>query len=165
MNSEYIEKLQPLLSKHEWKICSRSAETIEIINPFQDENISLCLWEDDLMFYFSFQHRHFDSDIAGLIQCAFDFINEKRVAIEFFRNGNASCGSDLDAGEVDFSSPISIAKCMYPELEITQNWFIEQFKIDSYSFKVRSWSGKKDLDGDILWDGNAFHVNLQRQLR
>jgi len=161
MVNSCIDKLKSIYTKYEFKISNiNNTNIFEIINPFKNGNISVYLDEDDLTFYFSSQHCHFHNDFDGLVEYIDGFLSEKYVAIEFYISGKDSCGGSLDITEVDFSSPISIAKCFFKTNEITQNWFIEQFKNDKYQYKIRSWSGSKDLNADIIWNGNVFEVNL-----
>ena len=115
-----------------------------IINSDGRDNISVDnksgIDQTELTFRFSYQHAHFGADINALIQYIDDFLSDSKAAIEFFRYGKNVRGGSVSLAETDSMSPDELARLFG---HTSSNILGE-------TYKVRTWSGKKDMDAEVV---------------
>lgn len=99
-------------------------------------------------FMFETQHVHFENT-EQLISCIQDYINEKLVAIEFYKNGKNSCGGQ-----------ISSEWCDNPSIEkLTEIFGRRNILCEEHlTFETKSWSGKYDISAKIEKIDGEFKI-------
>ena len=122
-----------------------SKDSIEIVNPFCEDNIVVDYDPADptpFRVMFSFQHRHIE-DETGVVEYATDIIDENVFAIEFFKNGERRFGGDITSRELKDLS--------YEKLEEKTGYYGSTKLIDcADAFKIRGWSGKNNFDATLV---------------
>ncbi|MDD2477166.1 MAG: hypothetical protein PHI32_14815 [Dysgonamonadaceae bacterium] len=155
---DFFKKLSSVYKKYNTKISLKDGiKEFEIINPNKDGSITVLLSDDELTFYFSYQHTHFHNDIDKLIEYINLFLSDSYVALEFFDGDRRLFGGGVSLQDVNIFSADEIAK-RFGYNEDSFNWYIENLKSKNLSFKVRSWSGLKDVDAIIIKKESTFIV-------
>lgn len=141
-NMDIIKMLQERYSDYKTKVYkSECGEIFEIINPNKEENIQIKLENNQMIiFYFSYQHAHFNNDIKGLFEYIDQFISDSLAAIEFFNDGKNLFGGGISLAEVNVLSAD----------ELAERFGFKRKMLINCCFKVRSWSGRDDLDAYIV---------------
>ena len=125
-----------------------------IINPFWDENIKISE-EDGIIFFFSYQHAHFDyygADIDKNIDCLIEYINdfldEQLVVVEFFQEDAAVFGGSRYLNDIDVSSGESMLKSFAGDNITLYEHFREQLKGSNCRCLIRGWNNvcNKDIE-------------------
>ena len=126
-----------------------------IVNPFWEENIKIST-EDGIVFYFSFQHAHFDfsnnidDNINYLIDYIDDFLEEKRAVIEFLEGDENLFGGDRPIDYIDTTSAELLLKSFIGGDPEAYESYAARFKGVSLHCSLRSWSGRFNKDFDFV---------------
>lgn len=122
-----------------------------IVNPNNDENITVYYYEDD-DFYpfcvcFSFQHCHL-IDEENVIEWIEQIITGKKFAVEFFQNEQRKFGGEIGAERLKALS--------YSELEQFSGYYgsTKLFQIAD-TFKVRGWYSANNFDAFFICKDNG----------
>lgn len=124
---------------------SEDESILEIINPFDNENIKIEYVPEDewtpYILYFSFQHWHLN-DEENIIEIIRDIIDGKLLSIEFFKGDQRCFGGDVEAQDLQELSYEALENCFgdFPISIINM----------ADSFKVRGW--KADTNFDAVFD-------------
>lgn len=155
---DYFNKLSDTYRKYNTRISLQNdIPQFEIINPHKPENIIVTNCDDELTFYFSYQHAHFQHDINELISYINCFLSDEYVALEFFDEEKDMFGGGVSLQDVDIFSANEIAARFGYNLN-TLNNYINRSKIKAISYKSRCWSGLYDADAIIRKKRDAFIV-------
>ena len=127
---------------------SEDGSTVEIVNPFGNENIKVeYVTEDDFTTYivfFAFQHCHM-CDEEDVIDYINNIIDGKVFSIEYFNNGTRCLGGDITAEE--------LRELSYDTLEQNTGYYgITKLKDCADSFKLRGWHSDCNYDAIFVTD-------------
>ena len=154
--TKLTEKLTKVYEKYETKIESKNdGNYFVIVNPFWDENIQISD-EDGIIFFFSFQHAHFDycDNIDDNIDCLIEYINafleEDRVAIEFLRGSTNLFGGDRSQDDIDITSGESLLKSFAGDDAELYESFCDQVKGSRCRCSIRGWNSAANKDIDFV---------------
>lgn len=155
MKIERFDFLKKQLSSYEMNF-SEDGSTVEIVNPFGNENIRVEYEEyvpeydftpyTEYTVFFAFQHRHMrgEEDVIDYIN---NIINGKIFSIEYFNNDIRRFGGDITAEELKDLS--------YDTLEQNTGYYgIPKLKDCADSFKVRGWHNDYNFDAVFVTDEN-----------
>ena len=108
-------------------------------NPLSEDSIFVAYEEDEYTVCFSFQHVHvqYPEDAENWIE---EVMSEERLPIEFFKDGRRVMGGDIKA--------TALRKLTYESLKVY--FRNEELCGLADSFKIRSWSGEKNLDAEFV---------------
>ena len=126
-----------------------------IINPFWEENIRIS-YEDGIIFYFSFQHAHFDyydsfdEDVDCLIEYTDTFLNEERVVIEFSQEGENLFGGDRYKKDIDITSVKSLLKIFTDDNKSLYKFIYKKLKGFTCRCSICSWNGSSNKNIDFI---------------
>lgn len=126
---------------------SENGTQATIFNPFYNENVILEYFEEDdytpFIAHFSFQHRHLN-DEKNVVDWINEIVEEKRFAIEFFKNEQNKFGGDIEATE--------LADISYPKLERLTGYYgaTKLYEIAD-SFKIRGWNKDSNFDAVFVF--------------
>lgn len=153
-----FEKLSSTYEKFETQISvQNNTPQFEIINPHKPENIIVKIHNNELTFYFSYQHAYFQNDIAELILYINCFLSDDYVALEFFDGDKDIFGGGVSLQDVDIFSADAIAARFGHNID-SLNYYISRSKNKAISYKARSWIGIHDVDAVIRKEGNSYIV-------
>jgi hypothetical protein len=112
-----------------------------------------------LTFRFSYQHAHFEDEdsMDRLIRYIDSFLADDEAAIEFFDGDDRKFGGSVTLTEIDLFSIEDAASHFGYSVNIFKYHTIPNLKNGSLTFKVRTWSGKQDLDA-VVEDRDGFVV-------
>jgi len=143
----YVARLLQKYSLYQTRVTS-DGDTFSfvILNPNQNSDIvvdNTSGFENELTFYFSYQHAHFGENINALMEYIDLFLTDTSAAIEFFQNGERSFGGDISLHGIDLLSIDYISR----------KFGYKPSNLVGLSYKVRTWSGGNDLDAIIVEEG------------
>jgi hypothetical protein len=120
---------------------SDNGESAVIYNPVGEEHILFSYCGDEYTISFSFQHIHsYDrKDAESWID---DVVSDELLAIEFYKDEGVVMTAQIH--------PSAIRKLTYESLRAEFHHGNRELYEFSDSFKVRSWSGEKDLDAQFV---------------
>ena len=124
-----------------------------IVNPFWEENIRIST-EDGIIFYFSYQHDHFDyyagfnENIGDLINYINSYLNGERVCVEVFHEDENIFGGDRYLQDMDISSGEAWLKSFIGYNAEVYESIYEHIKGRPCRCSIRSWNSafNKDID-------------------
>jgi hypothetical protein len=155
---DFFDKLSAVYNKYNTQISLQNdIPQFEIINPHKQENIIVTSCDDELTFYFSYQHAHFQNDIKELISYIDCFLSDEYVALEFFDGENNLFGGGVSLQDIDIFSVNELAARFGYNLE-TFDYIINQSKCRVISYKACCWSGLYDADVTIRKKMDDFIV-------
>jgi hypothetical protein len=132
---------------------NNNVQTFEIVNPNWEENIRVVTEENGFIFFFAYQHAHFDyDDVDNLISYVRDYLSEQRVSIEFFCEDDALFGGDSYLNNIDFSSGESLLRSFTGENDDLYMHIIEGFIGRNCCCKIRCWNDKNNQDIEFRID-------------
>ena len=150
------EKLTKTYNNYKTKVESiNGVDYFVIANPFWEENIKISA-EDGIIFYFSFQHAHFDfsnnidDNINYLIEYINDFLEEKRAIIEFLAGDENLFGGDKYQDYIDTTSGEALLKSFIGDDPESYEPYFERFKGVNLRCSLRSWNGSFNKDVDFV---------------
>lgn len=123
-------------------------ESIEIVNPFWEENIKIFYDESDdwtpFILFFSYQHYHLN-DKDNIIKVINDIISGKKLAIEFFMGEKNGFGGDIEK---------SLLKNL--SVNVLEEWsgYSADMLIKYDRIKFRGWNNKDNFDAVIFVDND-----------
>jgi hypothetical protein len=126
-----------------------------IVNPLWNENIRIS-YEDGIIFFFSFQHTHFDycedfdDNIDSLIEYINSYIDGKRVAIEFLHEETNLFGGDRCPEDIDISSGETLLKSFVGDDKSFYEILCEQINGIRCRCSVRGWNSEDNKDIDFI---------------
>ena len=145
--------LAEVYSGRETRIETRNGiDYFVIVNPFWNENIRIC--SDDIIFFFSFQHAHFDfchnmdENIELLIEYIDRFLHKREVAVEFFIEGETDFGGSICLDDIDLSSGKSALKSFSGEYGYKS--FSKRAEKLACRCSIRSWNDAGNMDIDFV---------------
>lgn len=152
---ELFNKLAETYASYETKIESvNGTDNFIIINPFWDENIRVS-FEDGIIFFFSFQHAHFDycDDLDANIDCLVEYINaflsEKQVAVEFFQETTNLFGGSRCLDEMNLSSGKALLQSFAGDNTTLYETLYKQVKGMDCHCAIRGWNSASNKDIEI----------------
>ncbi|MCL2678017.1 MAG: hypothetical protein FWE85_03070 [Clostridiales bacterium] len=152
------ERLTETYSSYETKTeTENGVNYFVIVNPFGGDDIKIsCEDGEGIIFYYAFQHAHFDfcgenidDNIDALIDYINDYLYEKKVSIEFFHGKTALFGGDGYLNDIDTSSIKSLLKGMTGDDNVTlYESLYKQIKGFNCRCSIRGWdpANNKDID-------------------
>lgn len=153
-----FDKLSVVYKKYNTRISLQNEILqFEIINPHKQENITVTNCDDELIFYFSYQHAHFRNEIDELISYINCFLSDEYVALEFFDGDKDLFGGGVSLQDVDVFSVNEIVAHFNYNLK-SLDYYMNRSKRKIISYKIRCWSGTYDADAIIRKKGDAFII-------
>jgi hypothetical protein len=154
--TKLIERLKEMYSGYETKMeVDNGINYFVIINPFWNENIRIS-YEDGIIFFFSFQHAHFDycDDIDDNIDSLIEYINfyleGEQVAIEFLQGKTNIFGGDRCQNDIDMSSGESLLKSFTGDNTPLYESLYKQLKGLNCHCSIRGWNSVNNKDIDFI---------------
>ena len=145
-----------ILKQHYCQYQTRTDEsgenfTFVIFNPHHRGDLSIRYEStadyQEMTYYFSYQHMHFETDIGALMANVDLILSEAIGAIEFFRGEKNAFG-----GSISLQDDVVLSADY-----ISRMFGYRPSYLVGLNYKIRSWSGKKDLDAVVMEeDGHVF---------
>lgn len=123
--------------------------TFVIVNPHWDENITVESLHNELTFYFSYQHAHFDRDLEGLLAYIDGFLNEDHVVIEFFREEERLFGGARPLADLDRSSGNAVLASAFKDDPDMLQKIRDTFRGQKLRCEIRGWNDRVNKDMDF----------------
>jgi len=160
LNMDLFEKLEERLAKeymnYKTRIESENGNKyFVIVNPFWEENIRISA-EDGIVFYFSYQHAHFDfyNEFENNVRYLIDYINwffiGEKVAIEFFCEDESLFGGDRSPEDIDMSSGEALLKGYAGDNDSLYESLYEHLKGFRCRCSIRGWNCALNKDIDFV---------------
>jgi hypothetical protein len=129
---------------------SEDTESAVIYNSTGDNVIFVDYEGDEYTVAFSFQHTHLDK-AEEAVEWIDEIMSDTRFPIEFFANGKNVFGGDIMSYIIE---------------NLTYETLNEHFRVfdgrelheTADSFKIRSWSGEKDIDAEIVSENGNIYI-------
>ena len=121
-------------------------ETIRIKNKLFEDYILVSYYPDDYYKYlFRFATQHLEtSSIEQLTEYVTAFVNTEKAAIEFYEDGRAWFGGDIDTALLENLTYDSLRKCYFGHQHLKE-----------YSFTVRAWDERFCFNAHFITDENG----------
>ncbi len=156
MSDNKLEFLKSAFPKYDIQF-SEDFTKATLLNLFYDENITIYFYEDDdftpFCVCFSFQHCHL-TEKADVVEWMEQIITGRKVAIEFFKNGQRRFGSEIESKE--------LLDLTYEKLEqFTGYYGLTKLLSIVDTFKVRAWNNRHNFDAAFVREDNG-HILIRK---